>query len=107
MQDISLTLNDEVDTQFAKILEAVKKLNPEVHDRLRAKYVEDHEAFLHYVKSNTKSTNPRDWSKQDCNNCNSKGIIFYTDGRQSICSCASKKYIKWVKTLRTQFKGDK
>lgn len=102
--DISLTLNDEVDNQFSKILEAVKAVNPAIHDKLYARYKEDHGAFLHYVKSNTKSTNPRYWAKQDCNNCNTKGIIFYTDGRQSICSCATKKYAKWVKTLRTQFK---
>ncbi len=88
---------------FDKLVDAVYKVNPKLSQALQAKYDEDREAFVSYVKANTTSNSPRDWAKKSCNNCNSKGIILYLQGHTSICGCATKNYSKWIKLLRVKF----
>ncbi len=88
---------------YTRLLEVTKSVNPALYEKLQARFIEDRENFVAYLKLHSPSKSAKDWAKRDCKNCNSRGIINFLDGRKSVCSCAVKAYTKWVKQQRVEF----
>lgn len=92
----------------AAIESLMKRLPPEVADRIHQKYEQDRTKFLGWVESNIPSKEPAYWAKPSCTKCYGRGILgtlFTPTGEKVVpaCSCTGKSYSKWLITARQQY----
>lgn len=90
------------DDAFSKLL---SKLPPEVAERVAAKYADDREEFITYLKSKTPSESPGYWALKGCTKCYSRGIVGINKATENsvICACVAKRYQAWVSHHRKAF----
>lgn len=88
-----------------------KHLPPAVAERVRAKYAEDREKFLEFVKATMPSNSPAYWAAAGCTSCFARGIIgdrvLATGSTPVSCACTGKKYEKWLREARAIFNAQK
>ena len=83
-----------------------------VAERVRAKYEEDRQEFLDFVKANTPSQAPGYWAARSCTKCYGRGIIgeLLRDGvnkQPLVCHCVAKTYQAWLTEQRKVFNNKK
>jgi hypothetical protein len=115
----------KVEQAFSKALGKIEEINPEIAARVQKKYEEDRQEFAKAAQDFTPSQEPKYWAKKSCSKCYGRGIIgnrhvFLPDqpalstvdetGRKRFtnslgtrgisCSCAGKRYQKWLAEFR-------
>ncbi len=82
---------------------------PEVATKVREMYDKEQTAFTEAALKVQPSTEPKYWAKPSCNRCHGTGTCGTAVICRDIitCTCATKRYQKWLTNYRVQYVREK
>lgn len=94
--------NLTIDEALQKLLASLPE---EIAERVAAKYADDRDAFVSFLKEITPSEEPGFWANRACKSCYGRGTTGFNHNtnKEVVCACVAKSYQAWVTKHRKAF----